>query len=1251
MNTTARILCGWIAVALGLTTALALAQPAPQPPAPGGPGTAARPSTGDKRLVADDLLRRARQAMDQNDLQAAAQLIDQAEAMGVEYHPLYTGDSPKKARRDLERRLQANSVGRPGTPNPFGPRGVTPLPPVDQAMPMAQPAPQQGGNAGNANGMLLEGRRALAVGDARRAAMLAQQAKATGVAFGPGDNPDKLQATIAGYNDLMAQRNERGNTESWRRQLAKLLMEQADSLLRWQEYDEAERLATEAARLRVQFTPYEPRPEQLLEHIANLRRQGQVPARAPSGVMPAGGEYVGPPGQYDRGAAPAVYDPGNDPTRNVPAGDQQPEPSLGVRFPQGPAAPQPGMQPGGPPPGAAMPAGQPGMGMSLFQQGEAALKARDTQAALDLFRQAYAHIDELDPVSARRLTDYLQLLPQTAVARQTPTAPLDEAAARQQVLTKQMAAEVAQALSTSRKALETDAKAAAGILEKAKERVAQSGLEPQVRDRMTRQLDRELADVQKYIEEHRHQIALDERNQKIRDDNDRRRNGQFDTQQKLAQKVEEFNNLMREQRYAEAEVVAKQAAELDPDSPLAQQIVLNAKLVRRMSDNRQLRDNKEQAVMDTLAEVDRAAVPFSGATPYVFPDATEWRNLSNRRARLNESAMRRRSEKETEILRKLKTPVSVQFENAPLSKVMNYLAQLAEVNLYLDPQGLAEEGVTTDTPVSIDLRHEVKLESALNLILQPLHLSYVVRDEVLKVTSEQARNSDRVTVTYNVADLVIPIPNFAPNHGLGLERAYQNAMVSANNGAGGAMPFGSSAVTPMSVIASKDGHASSRPLDSAVLAQMSGGARPGAGGAAPANVPIGGGPGGAGGGPQPDFDSLIDLITSTIQPNTWDDVGGAGSIAPFEPNLSLVVSQTQEVHEQIVDLLEQLRRMQDLQVTIEVRFITLNDNFFERIGVDFDFDVRDGIGHPGQVFGRMTAVGPPTTYDTTIDPAIDPSSYTVGRSSPDAYTSDLDIQVRQNSFSLAVPQFGGFDAGAGTQFGFAILSEIEAFFFVNAAQGDRRSNVLQAPKVTLFNGQQAFVSDTSQSPFVISVIPVVGDFAAAQQPVIVVLNEGTFLTVQAVVSNDRRFVRLTVVPFFSQIEKVNTFQFVGSETTVSDTSQEGNQTTPTNATKKNNKKETRREGTTVQLPTFSYITVTTTVSVPDGGTVLLGGIKRLSEGRNEFGTPILNKIPYINRLFKNVGIGRETQSLMMMVTPRIIIQEEEEERLGIQPQQ
>jgi hypothetical protein len=36
-----------------------------------------------------------------------------------------------------------------------------------------------------------------------------------------------------------------------------------------------------------------------------------------------------------------------------------------------------------------------------------------------------------------------------------------------------------------------------------------------------------------------------------------------------------------------------------------------------------------------------------------------------------------------------------------------------------------------------------------------------------------------------------------------------------------------------------------------------------------------------GGGTQADFDSLINLITATVKPNSWDSVGGPGSISPF----------------------------------------------------------------------------------------------------------------------------------------------------------------------------------------------------------------------------------------------------------------------------------------------------------------------------------------------------------------------------------
>src|SRR5262249_55795947 len=142
---------------------------------------------------------------------------------------------------------------------------------------------------------------------------------------------------------------------------------------------------------------------------------------------------------------------------------------------------------------------------------------------------------------------------------------------------------------------------------------------------------------------------------------------------------------------------------------------------------------------------------------------------------------------------------------------------------------------------------------------------------------------------------------------------------------------------------------------------------------------------------------------------------------------------------------------------------------------------------------------------------------------------------------------------------------------------------------------------------------------------------GVTLAVQATISADRRYVRLNLAPTITNVASavVPMFPIV---TPIFPIFEGGFTGQPVLFTQ------------FLQQPVFSTITVATTVTVPDGGTVLIGGLKRLSEGRNEFGPPVLSKIPYINRLFKNVGYGREAESLMLMVTPRIIINEEEEAR-------
>jgi general secretion pathway protein D len=1235
LKPTARILTGSIALLLGWTLAVAHAE---QPPVGSQPATYPQNANGGgARQQSDSLLARARQAIQENNFAAADTLITQAETLGVKYGMLSTAYTPSKARAELQQKAQASQAPRSGlfgmgarnvaAPNdPFqgmpAPEGLQPLPAVANASPI--------GARAQSDQQLLTARRHLAVGDVNQANRSLEEAKRLNVRYSPlEDTPARVEALVASYDDVMAQQTQRGQTEGVRRMLAKCLLDQSEGLLRWHDYDEAERLAMEAGRMNVPFNVYESNPQSLLEKIAAQRQRDSV--QLAGHVAPATGPYP------TTGANQALYNPTNDPTRNMLVQGTQPvgpSPTL--------AAPPTGPQ-------AAPQSVAPSRGFQLFQQGEAALRAHDTQGARSFFQQAAAFSHELDPFTQQKLQDMLQLLAINRPATQGPGGQpsiIDDAAAKAALLARQVSVDIAQQTREAERLRQADPNAAIKLLEETKARVEGSGLEPASRDRLLRQVDRALIDTANYIEENKPRIELDQRNRAVLEQIEQERQMTLDRQQKLKELVDRYNMLINEQRFAEAEVVAKRAKEIAPNEMIATQLAMTSQMIRRHAANEEIRASKEEGFVAAMMGVDKASIPINDYDSYQFGD--DWDAITAARKGLDNG--RQRTEGEMEIQRRLETPVLLEFNGEPLSAVIDYLSKLAEVNVYLDPQGLQQEAVTTDMPVSITLSQEVTLKSALKLILEPLHLSYVIEDEVLKITSEQMRSGDTYIDTYNVADLVIPIPNFTPSNNQGLAGAYNDAMrrVSFNGGGG----FGGGLMgSPLAVMANRTGAKASAGIDPSILAQMTGGG--GAmGGGMPQTMPMGmGGPGGAGGASMADFDSLISLITATVQPESWEDVGGPGTVAPFETNLSLVIRQTEEVHEEIVDLLEQLRRMQDLQVTIEVRFITLNDNFFERIGVDFDFDIDDDIDRPFQVFGR-TIDREGDDFDgtepqrNTLDVDHD-RSVTVGMSQPGVFSADLDVPFQQGSFQLAVPQFGGFDATAGAQLGFAILSEIEAFFFINAAQGDRRSNIMQAPKVTLFNGQQAFVSDTSQSPFVVSVVPVVGDFAAAQQPVIVVLNEGTFMTVQAVVSDDRRFVRLTVVPVFSKIGEVNTFQFTGSRTTTESTEADGVQDTPNDNTKRAATNQTSSSGTTVQLPTYSFISVTTTVSVPDGGTVLLGGIKRLSEGRNEFGVPMLNKLPYINRLFKNVGIGRETQSLMMMVTPRIIIQEEEEERLGI----
>ncbi|HVX13426.1 MAG TPA: hypothetical protein VHC22_19740 [Pirellulales bacterium] len=179
---------------------------------------------------------------------------------------------------------------------------------------------------------------------------------------------------------------------------------------------------------------------------------------------------------------------------------------------------------------------------------------------------------------------------------------------------------------------------------------------------------------------------------------------------------------------------------------------------------------------------------------------------------------------ERQIEESLDGMCDVGFVETPFSEALKELAAKGNLKLWLDRKALSDAGVGTDTPITRQIQ-SVTLRTAFKLLLGELDLTYIIRDEVLAITSKTEAENMLVTKVYPVFDLV-------------------------------ATPAGKSQQ---------------------------------------ANVL--------------EFRSLIDTITSTLGPTTWDEVGGPGAIKEFTNSGSLVISQTTEIHEEIAAYLRALREV------------------------------------------------------------------------------------------------------------------------------------------------------------------------------------------------------------------------------------------------------------------------------------------------------------------------------------------------------
>jgi type II secretory pathway component GspD/PulD (secretin) len=340
---------------------------------------------------------------------------------------------------------------------------------------------------------------------------------------------------------------------------------------------------------------------------------------------------------------------------------------------------------------------------------------------------------------------------------------------------------------------------------------------------------------------------------------------------------------------------------------------------------------------------------------------------------------------------------------------------------------------------------------------------------------------------------------------------------------------------------------------------------------------------------------LIYTIQRTVEPDTWYDEGGEGRIDQYGES-KLLIYQTPDVHKQIKELLDSLREGLGQQIAIEARFLLVNENFLQDIGLDTNIPtLKLGGG-----FGN--------------------------------------INVQQNSAAHTIPtptnvtgSLGGLvsstaDAALGTTINYESLDDLQVEFILRATQAHSNAKQLQAPKVMVLNGESATMEVTTTKALKTGSTFNTDTVTNANTTSTVYwwenenedIDTGIRLTISPVLTADKKYVILRVTTQLEELISQATEQAVGF--------------TPTGQEINDN----------YILPTTQNATVRTRVAVPDRGTLMLGGLTISANREIESGVPVLSKIPVMGRFFSNRSTVDDKQMLLILVKPTILLQEEQE---------
>ncbi|MCA9095000.1 MAG: VWA domain-containing protein, partial [Planctomycetaceae bacterium] len=350
---------------------------------------------------------------------------------------------------------------------------------------------------------------------------------------------------------------------------------------------------------------------------------------------------------------------------------------------------------------------------------------------------------------------------------------------RRRVAAQKMQHESSEAIDQARKGIKTDPDAALDLIKRQLSTVLSStDINPEIREDLRKNLSAvwgELASRRDVLvaeqADAQRRLATAEANRRLNDQ-------MVLEDQRMKQLIDRVRSLLDEgargdaNAFEEAEAVSRSALLMRPHLKEPTAALFVSEAAGQLDKSFRLRNLRQDRFLETLHQVELSHVPFPDEPPIVYPPAEIWRQIYDERVVRRDWAnvdLKKYSRRELEIKAKLDSTLDFPFDvqQETLQGVIDLLKIRLNIDILPDTKALEELGVAMDTP-QFDLSiSNVKVKTLLKLLLKPVELTYVVEDEVLKITTQTEALKKRFIRVYYVGDLVIPIQTPTGGGGLG----------------------------------------------------------------------------------------------------------------------------------------------------------------------------------------------------------------------------------------------------------------------------------------------------------------------------------------------------------------------------------------------------------------------------------------------------------------------------------------------------